>query len=172
MLCIHSKKKHLDPLQRYNLAQVRCVVLCHFLSRVCICLQAFAAAPAVKGACRKTKTLAPCILLPSFGNKKVKRYFFFCISATTLHVISSCTCSCFDVHRVVAKKEASLRKRLKFFILFCKPDDNSFLVCTIISEQRKYIRHRGAEGGDNNIKGQDYHEGPLCARNLYNQQKG
>ena len=32
---------------------------------------------------------------------------------------------------VVAKKEASLRKKLKFTILFIKPVENSLVVCTI-----------------------------------------
>lgn len=53
--------------------------------------------------------------------------FFVCILATTLHV----TCN------VVAKKEASLRKKNpKFIILFIKPDEWCAL---FISEQRRYF---------------------------------
>ena len=59
------------------------------------------------------------------------RAFSFCISATTLNVISS---------TVVAKKEASLRKRLKFAVLFSKPDENGLLeVCTIYFRQEEVL---------------------------------
>ena len=58
-----------------------------------------------------------------------------------------------DVQCIVAKKEVSLRKGLKFIILFSKPDENGFLVHTFyfrteevvnashFDERRRRVRH-------------------------------
>ena len=70
-----------------------------------------------------------------FRFEKSALIFYFCISATTLHVINM-TCS------VVAAKEANLRKRLIFTVLFRvnQMKMTYVVVCTIFfSEQRKYI---------------------------------
>ena len=66
-------------------------------------------------------------LLRSEKNTALRNIVFICQQQHCMSSAAQLLMTC----NVVAKKEASLRKRLKFMIISRKPDKNGLLVCTI-----------------------------------------